>query len=43
MQTAIVKNLPVMLEQLGSEGHPVLKPLLYQIVTSAWTIIDKRS
>lgn len=28
----IVRNLPVMLEQLESEGHLVIKPLLYQIV-----------
>lgn len=28
----IVRNLPVMLGQLGNEGHLVIKPLLHQIV-----------
>lgn len=28
----IVRNLPIMLGQLGNEGHLVIKPLLHQIV-----------
>lgn len=28
----IVRNLPIMLGQLGNEGHLVIKPLLHQII-----------
>lgn len=38
----IVKNLAVMLEQLGNEGYLVIKPLLYQIVP-IYLSTDKRS
>lgn len=38
----IVRNLPIMLEQLGHEGHLVIKPLLYQIVATSLTQIKDR-